>query len=43
MKVESVEAQFGPALPLGAKAIVVIKELPEPVAKMAEQFKHKEM
>ena len=41
--VKSVEAQFGPAFPEGAEPFVVIQSLPEPIARMADQFKQQEL
>ena len=39
----AVEAQLGHAFPDGAEEFVVIQSLPEPIARMADQFKQQEM
>ncbi len=38
-----VEGRFGPALPIGSSGPKIkMKELPEPIAKLAEELKQKE-
>ncbi|GAX73617.1 hypothetical protein CEUSTIGMA_g1068.t1 [Chlamydomonas eustigma] len=40
--VASVNSQYGPELPSGAEEFVIIKELPPPIARLADQFRRQE-